>query len=189
MKTRLTALLALLLIVGTCRLLPRGQPKSLPGERTMRRSSPSTSHERPCPWLALTLPQKPTIEGGDLKPFVTPQKSGPPHKSMFWRNGDGRQWSVLGSDGVKHIQNNNSPQPQMFSLSDDIGETNDLSGSQPGRAKERYQHWQAWNEENVPCRLRGYIDYHKLRDHFYLDSVPNAAVKAGYKPEAKGNFK
>ena len=46
-----------------------------------------------------------------------------------------------------------------------------------------------WNEPNVPYRLLGYIDYHKKRDRFFSQAVPEAALESAYKPSIKGNFK
>jgi arylsulfatase A-like enzyme len=132
---------------------------------------------------------KPSMEGVDLLPFVTGETKGAPHAALFWRNGDGKRWSVLAADGTKHLQDNDGPKAQLFHLPDDVAEANDLLASQPERAKELHAKWLEWNEQNVPCRLPGYIDYHKVRDKFFSESVPEAAVKAGYKPQVKGNFK
>jgi len=49
--------------------------------------------------------------------------------------------------------------------------------------------WSEWNKANVPCRLMGYIDYHKKRDRFFTGAVPEAASESGYEPTVKGNFK
>ena len=49
--------------------------------------------------------------------------------------------------------------------------------------------WVRWNSNNVPCRLLGYTDYHKKRDRWFEEAIPDAAKEDGYKPKAKGNFK
>lgn len=46
-----------------------------------------------------------------------------------------------------------------------------------------------WNQDNVPNRLMGYIDYHKKRDIFYSETVPKKALEAGYEPKDKPSFK
>lgn len=61
--------------------------------------------------------------------------------------------------------------------------------AQPERAKALHALWSEWNKSNVPNRLMGYIDYHKKRDIFYSEAVPNAAVKADYEPKVKPNFR
>ena len=35
----------------------------------------------------------------------------------------------------------------------------------------------------------GYIDYHKKRDQFFSEAVPEAASESGYDSTVKGNFK
>lgn len=132
---------------------------------------------------------KPAMEGVDLMPFVTGEKNGAPHEAIFWRNSDGRQWSVLAANGTKHLQDKDGREPHLFHLPDDVAEANDLLESEPERARELYAKWSKWNEGNVPGRIRGYIDYHKIRDRFFSEAVPDAAVKAGYRPQVKGNFK
>jgi len=130
---------------------------------------------------------KPAMEGVDLLPFMTGKASGSPHKALFWRNG--RHWSILAADGVKYLQDNDSPKPQLFKLSEDVAEAHDLAKAQPERAKALRASWKEWNSANVACRLLGYTDYHKKRDVFFSGAVPEAAKKAGYKPQAKPNFK
>lgn len=129
------------------------------------------------------------MEGVDLVPFVTGQKKGPAHEELFWRNGDGEHWSVLGADGTKHLQDKVGKKPELYYLPDDVSETHDLMAIHAQRAKELYARWSEWNEENVPCRLLGYIQYHKERDQFFSEAIPEEATEAGYAPEFKANFK
>ena len=129
------------------------------------------------------------MEGIDLIPYVAGDKSGTPHDALYWRGGDGAMWSVLAADGTKHVHDNDSKSPQLFFLPEDVSESNDLMASQPERARELREKWDRWNEENVPCRLMGYIDYHKRRDIFFSEAVPEAAKKSGYDPQVKANFK
>ena len=130
---------------------------------------------------------KHAMEGVDLLPFVTGNKSGAPHEALYWRSG--AKWSVLAADGTKQVKDNDSTSPQLFFLPEDVSETNDLATSQPERARELRESWERWNEDNVPCRLMGYIDYHKQRDRFFLEAIPKAATESGYQPTIKGNFK
>ena len=132
---------------------------------------------------------EPAMEGVDLIPFVTGQQTDAPHEALFWRGGDGKIWSVLAADGTKHVQENDTAKPQLFYLPDDVSEASDLLALQPQRAQDLYTKWTNWNESNVPCRLMGYIDYHKKRDQFFSEAVPEAALEAGYDSSVKGNFK
>ncbi len=133
--------------------------------------------------------EEPAMEGVDLMPFVTGRQKGTPHEALFWRGGDGTQWSVLAADGTKHLLDKDSNQPEMFYLPSDIAEETNLLDQQPERARELHDQWKKWNESNVPGRIQGYIDYHKQRDKFYLESIPEKAKDAGYEPTIKGNFR
>ncbi len=130
---------------------------------------------------------KHAMEGVNLIPFVTGEKSGVPHEALYWRSGP--KWSVLAADGTKHVRETDGKSPQLFFLPDDVAEANDLVASQPERARELRDQWESWNAQNVPCRLMGYIDYHKQRDQFFEDAVPEEAKEAGYAPKVKANFK
>ena len=130
---------------------------------------------------------KHAMEGVNLIPFVTGEKIGAPHDALYWRSGS--KWSVLAADGAKHVRDSDSTSPQLFFLPEDVAEANDLIASQPERASELRDQWESWNEQNIPCRLMGYIDYHKQRDRFFEDAVPEEAKEAGYAPKVKANFK
>jgi len=127
------------------------------------------------------------MEGVNLIPYVTGEESGPPHEAIFWRSGS--RWSVLAADGTKHVLEAESKSPQLFFLPEDAAEQNDQMAAKPELASELHGQWEQWNEHNVPCRLMGYIDYHKRRDRFFEDAVPENAKEAGYAPKVKRNFK
>jgi len=126
------------------------------------------------------------MEGVDLIPYVLGEKPGAPHDALYWRADDGRRWSILAADGTKHVKD--QAKPELFHLPDDVSETRDLSVAQPERAKELLQKWEAWDKLNVPCRMIGYKEYHKLRDGFFIDAIPKHASETGYHPEIKGSF-
>ncbi|QBG46831.1 sulfatase [Verrucomicrobia bacterium S94] len=126
------------------------------------------------------------MEGVNLLPYATGRKKDAPHEALFWRGGN--SWSVLASDGTKHMQDRDSKGPRLYYLPDDVSESNDLLAQQPERAEALRAAWEKWNEDNVACRLLGYKDYHKKRDAFFEQAVPEAAKKEGYKPKAKSTF-
>ena len=131
----------------------------------------------------------PRMEGVNLMPYVLGEKSGAPHDALFWRNVDGKNWSVLASDGTKYLRDKDSKQPQMFYLPDDVSESNDILPDHADRAERLRQSWLTWDEENVECRLMGYKDYHLKRDEFFSTAVPEKALNSGFQPEVKSHFK
>ncbi|VGO22407.1 sulfatase-like hydrolase/transferase [Pontiella sulfatireligans] len=131
----------------------------------------------------------PAMEGVNLIPFVTGKNKGAPAEAIFWRGGDGANWSVLASDGTKHLVDHDTKKPELYFLPDDVSEANDILSKQPERAKELYAQWKKWDADNVPCRLMGYKAYHKNRDQFFAEAIPGDAKKAGYRPKVKATFK
>ena len=130
---------------------------------------------------------KPSMEGVDLIPFVTGQQTGTPHQALFWRGDDGGRWSVLDADGTKHLRDGKTK--ELFYLPDDIAEANDLLLSSPQRASDLRTRWQAWNENNLPGRFVQYIEYHRQRDRWFKDMVPQKSIDRGYDPSFRPNFK
>ncbi|MDF7822384.1 sulfatase-like hydrolase/transferase [Pontiellaceae bacterium B12227] len=126
------------------------------------------------------------MEGVNLVPFVTGKTQGAPHEALFWRGGS--HWSVLASDGTKHMKDKDSKGERLYYLPKDVSESNDLLAKQPERAKALRSAWETWNEGNVQCRLLGYKDYHKKRDAFFEGAVPEASKKEGYQPKARDTF-
>ena len=129
----------------------------------------------------------PAMEGVNLIPHVLGKKTDPPHKALFWR--DSSKWSILTSDRNKHLKDNMSPKPQLFRLPDDATESNDLIKKEPEVAAQLLAQWKLWDQSNVPCRLLGYKDYHKKRDAFFEQAIPEKAKKSGYKPKPVPTFK
>jgi len=129
----------------------------------------------------------PAMEGVNLIPLVTVTEQRPAHEALFWRGGS--NWSVLASDGTKHLKDKDSKKSEMFYLPDDISEKNDILAANPERAGELMAKWKAWNHSNLPNRMVVYKEHHKRRDLFYREVIPQEAVKSGYEPKIKANFK
>ncbi len=130
---------------------------------------------------------KPAMEGVDLIPFVTGKKEGSPHDALFWRGDDGGRWAVLDADGTKHLRDEKNE--ELFHLPDDIAEANNLIQTNPERASDLRARWTVWNEGNLPGRFVPYVDYHKKRDQWFKDMVPQKAIDKGYEATFKPNFK
>jgi arylsulfatase A-like enzyme len=78
------------------------------------------------------LPTDRKMDGVDLLPYVTGQKSGEPHQNLFWRSGNYR---VVLSDSWK-LQRLSEPAKQfLFNLKDDPTEQHNVVASEPARVK------------------------------------------------------
>ena len=93
------------------------------------------------------LPKDRPIDGVDLMPHLTGQKTSAPHQCLVWRQGERHavrmgDWKLLVEDGG---------QAQLYDLSKDIGESNDLAAKNPDKVKELSAAFDKWNAEMVPA--------------------------------------
>jgi arylsulfatase A-like enzyme len=100
-----------------------------------------------CAAAGAPLPADTTLDGVNLLPFLTGDKSGSPHEILFWKNGSNgavRQgdWKLLVSQW--------QPKLQLFHLADDIGEQHDLASEQPELVARLHQAWLDWSATLPP---------------------------------------
>lgn len=84
------------------------------------------------------------LDGVSLLPYVTGNQTGRPHETLYWRF---HQQHAIRQGDWKLVTAPGSSQPQLFNLSQDIGESSDLAAAMPGKAKELDAAWQAWNAQ------------------------------------------
>lgn len=94
------------------------------------------------------------IEGVNLLPYLAGQSEAAPHAALFWRFGE--QNAVRMGDWVL-MDAKGSNGKKLFNLRDDIGQTKDLSASNPERVRELQTAWDAWNKDNVPPLWKGNV--------------------------------
>ncbi|MBI3209040.1 MAG: sulfatase [Candidatus Solibacter usitatus] len=101
------------------------------------------------------LPKNLQIDGVDLLPHLTGAKQEAPHKYLHWRWGGGPSWAIR--DGryklVKPPVNSGKTDLELFDLTNDIGETKDISDSHPKIVSELRQVHENWNRELIPPRF------------------------------------
>jgi arylsulfatase A-like enzyme len=98
------------------------------------------------------------LEGVDLLPFLTGEKTGAPHDALYWRFG---QQMAIRSGDFKLVQydtnaetltgkrNQHVSSVKLYNVTSDIGEANDLAAAMPEKVKELQAKWDAWNASNV----------------------------------------
>lgn len=82
------------------------------------------------------------LDGVNLLPYLSGDKSESPHKSLYWRFGEQialRQgdWKLLMVRGDK--------KPRLYNLKDDVGEMTDLAAANPELLRRLQADWDAWN--------------------------------------------
>ena len=97
------------------------------------------------------------MDGVDLVPHLIGTNASPPHSALYWRFG--QQMAIRSGDwklvkgrignGVAAANAGNLP-VQLFNLSADASEQNDLSTKDPAKVKELEAHWKKWDAELKP---------------------------------------
>jgi arylsulfatase A-like enzyme len=91
------------------------------------------------------------FDGVNLLPYLTGEKAGPPHETLYWRFGEQMairrgDWKLVRYGDNATIDTNES-WPKLYNLAQDIGEASDLAASNPEKVKELESAWQSWNAE------------------------------------------
>ncbi len=93
------------------------------------------------------------LDGVDLMPYLTGEKSGAPHDALYWRFG--QQMAIRVGDfklvrydsAVDGAAGKKKPvtEAKLYNLTADLGESKDLAASMPDKVKELQTKWDAWN--------------------------------------------
>lgn len=89
------------------------------------------------------------LDGVNLLPYLTGEKAGKPHETLYWRYGD--QWAVRHGDW-KLVAGNGGDKVngELYNLADDISESNNRASGMPDKVKELKGLWDKWNAEQAP---------------------------------------
>jgi len=97
----------------------------------------------------ISVDKKWPIDGVDLRPFFTVNRQIDPHATMCWEHGE--QWAIRqGSWKLTYAfpsKNAKIPILGLFDLSQDVGESNDLSAANPDKVKKLQAAWAAWRKD------------------------------------------
>jgi arylsulfatase A-like enzyme len=95
------------------------------------------------------MPVDQPLDGVNLLPFLTGEKTGAPHDRLFWRSGKRKHAARVGD--WKLVQDRDAP-PQLFNLARDIGEANDLAATNPEKLREMQAIYDAWDADMIPAQ-------------------------------------
>ncbi len=88
------------------------------------------------------------LDGLDLLPFLSGEKNGPPHETLFWRTGGpGGNYSARSGDW-KFVKLGRQP-AELYDLSSDIGEKNNLAREQPEILAKLQAAVESWDKSNI----------------------------------------
>jgi arylsulfatase A-like enzyme len=96
------------------------------------------------------------LDGVNLLPYLTGEKPGSPHDSLYWRfgkqiairSGDWKLVKSVGSPnlaGIEQIEKATTANSELYNLKDDIGEKANLALKESEKLKELAGAWEAWD--------------------------------------------
>lgn len=94
------------------------------------------------------------LDGVNLLPFLSGQKTGVPHEALYWRFGTQMAIRVGDYKLVRYDKNADTrtgrpnqgvTAARLYHLAADMGETNDLAAAMPDKVKALQSKWDAWN--------------------------------------------
>lgn len=95
------------------------------------------------------LPSDSRIDGVNLIPYLSGEKSGAPHETLFWRsNGPGGNYAARMGDW-KFVRLGNSA-PELYDLAADAGESKNLATEESGVLAKLSAAVEAWDKDNIP---------------------------------------
>lgn len=95
------------------------------------------------------------LDGKNLIPYLTSQRSDAPHDTLYWRfytisqETQYRSNRAIREGDWKLVRNGNPvTKTKLYNLDSDIGETTDLIDDYPDKVQELKDKWNVWNENN-----------------------------------------
>ena len=97
------------------------------------------------------MPTDRKFDSVNLLPYLKGENTGPPHEQLFWRS-DARL--AVRDHAFKLVRNGKKPD-ETYDLANDLGESHDLSTSQPDAAKHLADELADWNKQLIPPVFSG----------------------------------
>ncbi len=96
-----------------------------------------------------TVPPGHKYEGVNIVPYLSGEKSGPPHEHLFWRTTRGGGIWAVRDARWKLVQLDDGKGMVLYDLKNDVGETIDLATKNPEIAADLKRAYDQWNRENI----------------------------------------
>lgn len=86
------------------------------------------------------------LDGVDIMPLLTGKTTKAPHDRLMWRYG--QQWAIR--EGDWKLESDGVGAPELYNLSSDIGEANNLAAKNPDKVKSLQAAYNEWNAQLIP---------------------------------------
>jgi len=102
----------------------------------------------------------PNLDGVNLLPYLTGEKSEAPHAALYWRFGPQKairqgNWKLV---SWRDFEAKTESGWQLYDVSKDVGEKNDLAAANPEIVARLTADWDAWNAHNIAPRWHGNVN-------------------------------
>jgi len=97
----------------------------------------------------LTMPKAGKLDSVNLLPYIHGEKKGDPHESLYWRQGAKR---ALRKGDMKVVKQ--GPAWELYDVSKDIAEKNDLKESKPALFNELVKEWETLDAQMIDATFR-----------------------------------
>ena len=102
----------------------------------------------------------PPLDGVNLLPYLTGEKSGTPHDALYWRFGQqialrAGDWKIVKGAGMPGVGapaaagKASTEGAELYNVTKDIGEKENLAAKNPEKLKELASMWDKWNAGNI----------------------------------------
>lgn len=103
-----------------------------------------------------TIPSDKPLDGVNIIPYLKGEKEGRPHHTLYIRKYDEDLYSVRDGD-MKLVTKKKNSIKELYDLSEDLGEENDLATERPNEVKRLDSLRQSWNTELIDPVFLGLI--------------------------------
>ena len=103
-----------------------------------------------------TIPSDKPLDGVNIIPYLKGEKEGRPHHTLYIRKYDEDLYSVRDGD-MKLVTKKKNSIKELYNLSEDLGEENDLATERPNEVKRLDSLRQSWNTELIDPVFLGLI--------------------------------
>ena len=86
------------------------------------------------------------LDGVNLVPFVNGEDTGVPHEAIYLRKYDQQRYAIRYHD-YKLVIHKANAKPQLYELSEDIGETNNIANAHPEKLEQLGKILNEWTSE------------------------------------------
>ncbi|KMT64419.1 sulfatase, partial [Catenovulum maritimum] len=123
------------------------------------------------------------LEGVNLLPYLTQEKTNSPHHALFWRLEEADHIYAVRTMKAKYMR---QPLPDVgrsfFDMEKDPYEQNNLVDQRPKQQAELAKLWNQWNSKNINNILLQSWEYKKVRNDFYQELYEKNKADAAAQP-------